>query len=359
VDGQTGSVSLQCIHYAGRGSTCTATRTRVRLPASPPGFCLQTPSAHNGLRGFLFWVGDAFACGCGRTSGVRLHKSCKKPRGPTSPRDCWAHRQCGPDPCRSVPTDGPLKETKQEALQKDAERDTPARSVAASVRRCISGAGRWVGGVKDAFHVATKHIPSPSRPARPLNSLALRGTGGTPGSGRVGLLLARSDRGSSSLPLLCAERVFWATGLFHHRPGSGLLRGLPVGVGLRTRRRRHPAGPGQHCPRPRRVADPLGRPPNRLLGNAPGRNCGPRGLLAPVPSRKCNGRLRTDSSSRLDPRHHAVQSGDGVLLSRPVRRGGPPLREGLRTVPKDHELVGALAGAQLWSTAHRDAASAT
>ncbi len=130
--------------------------------------------------GVSFLVGDAFACGYGRISGVRLHKSCEKPRGPTSPRDCWAHRQCGPDPCRSVPTDGPLKETKREALQKDADRNTPARSVAASVRRCISGAGRWVGGVKDASRVATKRIPSPSRPARPLNSLALRGTGGTP-----------------------------------------------------------------------------------------------------------------------------------------------------------------------------------
>ena len=139
---------------------------------------------------------------------MRLHKSCEKPRGPTSPRGCRAHRQCGPDPCRSVPADGLRKETKQEALQKDAEWGTPARSMAASARRCISGAGQRVRGVKDAFRVATKRIPSPSRPARPLNSLALRGTGGTPGSSRVGRLTPCSQRPGFSAPChFCAQNV--------------------------------------------------------------------------------------------------------------------------------------------------------
>jgi hypothetical protein len=54
--GRRAGVSLEYVHYAGRGSTCAATRTRVRLPASPQHLPLNRPLGR--LRGFSFVGGS-------------------------------------------------------------------------------------------------------------------------------------------------------------------------------------------------------------------------------------------------------------------------------------------------------------
>ena len=54
--GRRAGASIEYIHYVGRGSTCAATRTRVRLPASPQRLPLNRLSWR--FRGFSFVGGS-------------------------------------------------------------------------------------------------------------------------------------------------------------------------------------------------------------------------------------------------------------------------------------------------------------